>query len=68
MKVILNFITQLLTSKQDVSYQINVPVLIVVISLLLAALGLCILISRKNRLYIHNKKQKMRLDSKSEVA
>ncbi len=68
MKVVLNFFTRLLSSKQDVAYQINIPVLIIVIGLLLAALGLCILISRKNRLYINNKKQKARLGSKSEVA
>ncbi len=68
MRVVWNVISQLLISKQDTMKLINVRVLIVVVALLLVALGLSILISKKNRLYVKQKEQQLRADSKSEVA
>lgn len=57
MKGILSSIVSFFSDKQAAG-NVNIPLFIVTLVILLVALGLCIIISRKNRLYIRRKDDK----------
>jgi flagellar biogenesis protein FliO len=61
----LSLLVEFVTAKQNVS-TINFPVLIVIIGLLLAALWVCIRISKRNRLYINKTKKYKKLHTVKE--
>lgn len=56
MKAILTFIVQFFTESQD-TYSIKVPALLLVLMVLLIALWICMVITKKNRLYIKPKEK-----------
>jgi ribose/xylose/arabinose/galactoside ABC-type transport system permease subunit len=57
MKGILSSIINFFSDKQAAGI-VNIPLFIVTLVILLVALWICIIISRKNRLYIRQKKDK----------
>ena len=57
MKGVLTYLIQFITDEQ-VNNILNIPLLIITLVALLIALWICIVISKKNKLYIRNKEDK----------
>lgn len=57
MKGALTYLIQFITNEK-VNNVLNIPLLIITLAVLLIALWVCIVISRKNKLYIKNKDDK----------
>ena len=60
MNSVFAFLAKIFIGRQD-SYNLNMPVLIIVLTSLLIALGICIVISKKNRLYLRPKRKNKRV-------
>ena len=66
MKEVFSFIIQFLTENQD-KHTINMPVLILALVILSIALWICIVVSKKNKLYIRQKKKNREIFKNNEV-